>query len=83
MGLIIVPAVAARFWVHRLEPMCLLAAGIGVVSSYIGLLASYHFNLATGPSIILVAGVIYLASLAFSPKGVLAGQAKPHHHKRA
>ncbi|MBG1232599.1 metal ABC transporter permease [Aestuariivirga litoralis] len=83
VGLIIVPAVSARFWVHRLEPMCLLAATIGVVSSYVGLLASYHFNLATGPSVILVAGLIYIASLLFAPKGVLAGQAKPHHHKRA
>ena len=37
VGLMILPAAAARFWFRDLEPMCLAAVLIGTASSYIGL----------------------------------------------
>ena len=43
------PAAAARFWVRGLEGMCLLAVLFGAVSSYFGLLISYHLSVASGP----------------------------------
>ncbi len=83
VGLMMLPAAAARFWAQRLEAMCLIATVIGVLSCWLGLLASYHFNIASGPAIVLVAGLIYVVSLIFSPRG-LFGQ-KPRHaqHKAA
>ncbi len=66
VGLMILPAATARFWTVRVETMCLLASLIGVVSGYVGLVLSYHFNIASSPAIILTTGVVYIASLLFS-----------------
>ena len=41
VGLMMLPAAAARFWTRRLEPMCALAIAIGLVSNAVGLLVSY------------------------------------------
>src|SRR5690606_6930033 len=64
VGLMMLPAAAARFWVRRLEATCLIAIGFGAVASYLGLVLSYHAGVASGPAIILVAGGIYVLSLA-------------------
>lgn len=71
VGLMILPAAAARFWAQRVETMCLTAIAIGLASSLSGLLLSYHAALPSGPAIILSAGVAYLASLIAGPRGVL------------
>ena len=83
VGLMMLPAAAARFWFRDLEPMCLAAMLIGLVSSYLGLVVSYHVSIASGPAIILTAGVIYLASLAFAPRGILFTRLKPQRHRIA
>lgn len=71
VGLMMLPAAAARFWVRGLEAMCALAVGLGMVASYFGLLLSYYLGVASGPAIILVAGAIYLLSLVFGRRGVV------------
>ena len=83
VGLMMLPAAAARFWSQRLEPICGVAIAIGLVSCWTGLLISYHANLAAGPSIILVAGGFYIASLLFSPRGLFGQKPKRAHHKEA
>jgi zinc/manganese transport system permease protein len=83
VGLMMLPAATARFWVRGLEPMCLLATGLGAAASYVGLLVSYHWSVASGPAIILSSGVFYLASLVISPRGLLATRRRPHTHKTA
>ena len=65
VGLMMVPAIAARFWVRDLAPLALLAALIAMFSCWIGLLLSFHADLPSGPAIVLVAGVIYVLSLLF------------------
>ena len=42
VGLMMLPAAAARFWTARVEPMCVLALAIGFASCIAGLLMSYH-----------------------------------------
>lgn len=83
VGLMMLPAAAARFWFRDLEPMCVAAIFIGIASSYIGLVVSYHVSIASGPAIILTAGVFYLASLAFAPRGILFTYLKPNRHRTA
>jgi zinc/manganese transport system permease protein len=83
VGLMMLPAAAARFWVQRLEPMCILAVAIGISSAAIGLLASYHLGVASGPAIILAAGLFYVLSILLSPKGIFASKRTPHRHKAA
>jgi zinc/manganese transport system permease protein len=79
VGLMMLPAAAARFWTRRLETMCALAVGIGLVSNVVGLLVSYHLSVASGPAIILTAGAIYGVSLAFGPRGLIANRIVTRH----
>jgi zinc/manganese transport system permease protein len=83
VGLMMLPAAAARFWTARVETMCVVAAAIGIASCYAGLLLSFHASLPSGPAIILVAGALYLASLLVGPRGVLRQRALPHRHRVA
>lgn len=83
VGLMMLPAAAARFWTTRLGPMCLLAIGIGMVSCFCGLLFSYHASLPSGPAIILSAGVIYAVSVLAGTRGVLHSRIRPAHHRTA
>jgi zinc/manganese transport system permease protein len=83
VGLMMLPAAAARFWVRSIEAVSGLAIVIGVVSSYFGLLLSYHLGVASGPSIILVAGAIYVASQIAGRPGVQFSRTQPNPHRNA
>jgi zinc/manganese transport system permease protein len=77
VGLIMLPAAAARLWTCDLAKMLAIAAGVGGVSAYVGLLFSYHSGAPTGPAIILSAGGAYFFSLLFgAPGGVARGLAR-------
>ena len=71
VGLLMLPAVAARFWTHDIGRLSAIAAGLATVSGYTGLLLSYHAQLPSGPSIVLVAGGLYLFSLALGTRDSL------------
>ncbi len=58
-GLLIAPAAAGAMLARRIKDMVALAALFGVLSVYIGLLLSYHFNLAAGAAIVLTTTVIF------------------------
>jgi zinc/manganese transport system permease protein len=83
VGLMMLPAAAARFWVRSIEAVSGLAVLIGIASSYFGLLLSYHLGVASGPSIILVAGAIYIVSLIAGRRGVLFSRTQPARHRIA
>lgn len=82
VGLMMLPAAAARFWTSRLEPMCVLAIAIGIASCLSGLLLSYHASLPSGPAIILSAGVIYIFSIFVGTRGILSTRVR-HVHRTA
>ena len=83
VGLMMLPAAAARFWTARLEPMCLLAVVIGIASCVSGLLLSYHASLPSGPAIILSAGLVYILSILAGTRGVLATRVRKSAHRTA
>ena len=58
-GMLIAPAGAGALLARRVEVMMLWAALFGALSTYFGLLISYHFNLAAGASIVLVTVAIF------------------------
>ncbi|MDT3382310.1 metal ABC transporter permease [Labrys neptuniae] len=70
VGLMILPAAAARFWADRAASLCLTAIAFGLAASLAGLLLSYHAALPSGPAIILSAGSLYLGSLLLGPRGL-------------
>lgn len=71
LGIMMLPAVAARFWGREIWSMCLAAMLIALISGYLGLLLSYHVSLPSGPSIILISGILYVISLTFGRYGSL------------
>lgn len=72
IGLMMIPAITARFWFSRLIPICVLSIILGIISSIFGLLLSFHISLPSGPAIIMAAGLIYLVSCFISPRGLAA-----------
>ncbi len=58
-GMLLAPAGAGALIARRIETMMLFAVGFGALSVYLGLLASYHFNLAASSSIVLTATMIF------------------------
>ena len=69
VGLMMVPAAAARFWGGEVWTLATISAGIAFVSGFLGLLASFHLGLPSGPAIVLTASTIYLLSVLFGPHG--------------
>lgn len=55
LGMLIGPAVAAGHWTARLQTTMALAAGIGAVAVWAGLLISWHAGTAAGATVALVA----------------------------
>jgi zinc/manganese transport system permease protein len=80
VGVIMLPAASARLWTKDLALMLPIAAAIGALSSYAGLVLSYRSGLPTGPVIILAAGAAYFASLLFGHAGGLARLRRPRRH---
>lgn len=71
LGMMMLPAIAARFWAREIWSMFVVAFAIGLTSAYLGLLFSYHFTWPSGPSIILIAGLFYVISLIAGRYGSL------------
>ena len=63
LGLMLLPAVAASFWAREVWSMTLVAVPMAFLSSAIGLVVSFHAGLPSGPVIVLVASLFFLASL--------------------
>ena len=83
VGIMMLPAAAARFWARDTTRMIVVAVLVAMFSGYAGLLLSYHSGLPSGPAIILVAGLAYLVSLALGPVGGLRRYLLPGRHLEA
>jgi zinc/manganese transport system permease protein len=83
VGLMMLPAAAARFWAKDLTTMIAIAIVVAIISGVTGLLVSYHLGAAAGPAIILVAGVLYAASVMFGTVGGLRRHLAPGRHLEA
>ena len=66
VAMLIVPAVSARFWTHRISVMAVLSGVIGALSALIGGVLSALFpRLAAGAIMVLVGGLLFVASFLF------------------
>jgi zinc/manganese transport system permease protein len=83
VGLMMLPAAAARFWTEDITAMLGLAIGIAMLSGFFGLLLSFHIELPSGPAIVVVAGSFCLISLVFGRSGGLLWQKFPGRHREA
>ena len=80
VGIMILPAAAARFWATSIGGLILVAVGVAMLASMTGLLLSYHYSLPSGPAIILVAGIAYGMSIVFGTSGGIISQASLRRH---
>lgn len=80
VGIMILPAAAARLWARGLGLLLGLAVGFALASSVFGLLLSFHVDVPAGPAIVLVCGLVYFFSLLAAPGGLLAGRLPVRHH---
>ena len=83
VGIMLLPAITARFWARDISNMIVIAVAAAVAASLVGLLLSYYLNLPTGPAIILSAGVGYLVSMLIGMQGGLLWQLMPRRHLEA
>lgn len=80
VGLMMLPAAAARLWARRLPAILALSVALAFAASLAGLLASWHTGLPSGPLIVLTAGAIYVFSLVFGRAGgALRGRSPGRH----
>jgi len=83
VGLLILPATAARFWAGEVWSQSLAATLIALASGYFGLLLSYYREWPSGPAIVLTAGACYLVSLALGTRqGLLSKRPRRRHLKQ-
>jgi zinc/manganese transport system permease protein len=83
VGIMMLPAVIARFWARDITTMIVIAIASGALAGYAGLLVSFHAGTPAGPTIILVAGGLYAVSVLFGPAGGLIGKLFPGRHLEA
>src|SRR6266536_5932938 len=83
VGIMMLPAAIGRFWARDITVMILISAAGGIIAGYIGLLLSFQTGVPSGPTVILVAGVLYALSVLFGQVGGLVRQALPQRHLEA
>ncbi|OJX10745.1 MAG: zinc ABC transporter permease [Caedibacter sp. 37-49] len=71
LGMMMLPAITARFWAREVWSLYLIAILFAILSGFLGLIFSYHYSWPSGPAIILVAGVLYLITVIVGPYGSL------------
>lgn len=74
VAMLVTPAAAARLWTDRLRVMMLLGALFGALAGILGLLISYHTDLAAGGIIVLTVTVWFGISLLVAPRHGLLGR---------
>jgi manganese/iron transport system permease protein len=68
VAMLVTPAATGQLLTVRFGLLVLLAVGIGVGSSVLGLYVSYWLDVATGATIVLVQTALFLIALAFGPR---------------
>jgi zinc/manganese transport system permease protein len=83
VGIMLLPAVTARFWAEDVSGLILVAIASAFAASCAGLLLSYYANVPTGPAIILLCGAFCLVSMLLGPRGGLVWSLVPRRHLEA
>jgi len=81
LAMLVTPAATARLLTDRLRWMVALSSAIGALSGVAGLYLSYHWNIASGASVVLVATAAFLLVYLFSPKsGIVTTTIRQRRH---
>jgi manganese/iron transport system permease protein len=81
LAMLVTPAAAAQLLTRRLPAMMAAGAGIGVFANVSGLYLSYYLNIAAGPTMVLVATLIFGLVFLLAPgRGVIARRLATRRH---
>lgn len=84
LGLLVAPAATGALLARRVSTMMLVASVCGVVSSYVGLFTSYHFDVAAGASIVFTSVYLFVVVAVLTIPRRLRGTSElPHQHEHA
>jgi ABC-type Mn2+/Zn2+ transport system permease subunit len=67
-AMLVTPAATAYLLTRRLASMMVLSAGLGALSSVIGLYLSYYLNIVSGSAIVLTATGFFLIAFLFNTR---------------
>lgn len=67
-ALVLIPASTAYQWTHSLTQLTVYSVILGILCSIGGVLISYAWDLPSGPTIVLLATVLFFVSVWYSPK---------------
>lgn len=70
MAMLVAPAASGALLVRRLPLIMLVGSAVGVLSTVLGLYASFHADVAAGPAIVMVAIAIFIAAYIVSSRGL-------------
>lgn len=83
VGLMILPATAARYWTSTITGYLGMTWIFSLLSCWAGLILSFYLpNVPSGPAIVLVAAIFFALSLIFAPNGFYAGARLIPHRRR-
>lgn len=84
LGLLVAPAATGALLARRVSTMMLVASMCGVTSSYVGLLTSYHFDVAAGASIVFTSVYLFvIVAVLTIPRRMRGTSELPHQHEHA
>ena len=85
LGMLIAPAATGALFARRISSMMTIAAIVGTLSTYIGLLLSYHFDVAAGATIVLTAVMFFALTALFTEirKALSKPNDSEHEHPHA
>ena len=83
---LVIPATVARMLTNSFSRMMFLATGIGAVTGFVGMNLSYHLDVQSGPTIVLVGAALFAVVFAVTgtrglrrTAGIEEHIATPHH----
>ncbi|MDX2246377.1 MAG: iron chelate uptake ABC transporter family permease subunit [Bacteroidia bacterium] len=83
VAMLITPASTAYLLTTRLQNMILIAAGMGLLSTTLGLLIAILFETTPGPAMTVTATGLYLSAVLFSPQRGLVSRYIKRQRKRS
>ena len=83
IGMMVLPATAARFWVNSLDNLIIISIIVGISGCYIGLMLSFYFDMPSGPAIIVSVGAMCILSMLFGSNGGFLRSLLPLRHLKS
>ncbi len=80
LGLMVLPAATVYLLSDSYSLMAWGGGVLGLLGAVAGLLLSFYANIPSGPAIVMVLGVVFVAAYLFSPKyGIVTRSLRPRH----